>query len=456
MVIKKDLKKLFIILPNYIKNILLDHQKKNEIIEIILDIGQRPQLRFMESSEYLNTKIVSWQDIDFCTKQISKFNSTNRAGIEKTLHRISCLRNRDGLIIGLTCRIGRTLFGTINILRDLMELNKSILIIGRPGIGKTTIIREIARVLSSEMNKRVVIVDTSNEIGGDSDIPHSGIGNARRMQVPSYKLQHDIMIEAVENHMPEVIMVDEIGTETEVAAAQTISERGVQLIGTAHGRCLENIIKNPTLTNLIGGIQSVILSDEEAKKRGTQKTILERKGLPTFEIIIEINKKNVFTIHQNVNEAVDLLLKNKKFTAETRELLFSNKIIIKHKNITSETKPIVISNFINTSTKLKTKKQLKSKILKINLLNKFENKKIFIYCYAMSFTKIQKIFQTFGLEILSTKNLSKATIVLALKSYIKNNKKLCKIAKSKKIPIYTIKKNNVIEIVKTIKLILNS
>ena len=291
MNIDKDLDKLLDNLPFFIQETLNNHSNRDRLIEIIMDLGRQPEARFTTGPEYLSQKIISWQDLDYTTKRVSKFSNENRAGIERTLHRISCIRNRQSIIIGLTCRVGRAIFGTICIIRDLLESNKSILILGKPGIGKTTIIREIARVLADEMEKRVVIVDTSNEIAGDSNIPHSGIGRARRMQVAKTEFQHQIMIEAVENHMPEVIIIDEIGTELEALAARTIAEKGVQLVGTTHGNCLENLIKNPTLADLIGGIQYVTLSDDEAKRRGTQKSILERKAYPAFEIIVEINKQ---------------------------------------------------------------------------------------------------------------------------------------------------------------------
>jgi stage III sporulation protein SpoIIIAA len=271
MNIDHDLKKLLNNLPCFLYTYLETHPNKDKLIEIVLDLGRRPEARFTTGPEYLSQKIISWQDIDYLTKRISKFSEENRAGIERTLHRISCIRNRQFLINGLTCRVGRAIFGTISIIRDLLEYRKSILILGKPGVGKTTIIREIARVLSDEMGKRVVIIDTANEIAGDSDIPHSGIGRARRMQVPKTDLQHKIMLEAIENHMPQVIVIDEIGTELEALAARTIAEKGVQLVGTTHGNCLENLIKNPSLSDLIGGIQYVTISDEEAKRRGTQK-----------------------------------------------------------------------------------------------------------------------------------------------------------------------------------------
>merc|ERR1712008_50263 len=275
--------------------------------------------RFTTGSEYLSQKIVSWQDIDYITKRLGQFSVENRAGIERTLHRISCIRNRQLLINGLSCRIGRAVFGAINRIRDLLESEQSILILGKPGVGKTTIIREIARVLSDEMEKRVVVIDTSNEIAGDSDIPHSGIGRARRMQVAKPEFQHQVMIEAVENHMPEVIIIDEIGTELVAIAARTIAEKGVQLVGTTHGNCLENLIKNPSLSDLIGGIQYVTLSDDEAKRRGTQKSILERKAYPAFQIAIEINKQNSWTIHENIKNSIDLILRDTYSVSQIRE-----------------------------------------------------------------------------------------------------------------------------------------
>lgn len=300
-----DFEKLLDNLPLFVQQILKNHSQKKKLLEVILDLGRRPEARFAKGSEYLSRKVMSWQDLDFTLKRIGKFDNDNRAGIERTLHRISCIRNRQSMINGLTCRIGRAVFGTICIIRDLLELNQSILILGQPGRGKTTIIREIARVLSDEMHKRVIIVDTSNEIAGNSDIPHSGIGRSRRLQVPKTELQSQIMLEAVENHMPEVIIIDEIGTELEALAARTISEKGVQLVGTTHGNNLENLIKNPILTDLIGGIQYVILSDEEAKKRRTQKSILERKASPAFQIAIEISEQSHWIIHQNIQDSVD-------------------------------------------------------------------------------------------------------------------------------------------------------
>merc|ERR1719444_519118 len=316
----EDLEKLLENFPFFIRQNLINHPNNDQLIEIIMDLGRRPEARFINHSEYLSQKIVSWQDIDYITKRISRFSNENRAGIERTLHRISCMRNRQSVINGLTCRVGRAVFGSINLIRDLLESGHSILILGKPGVGKTTIIREIARVLSEEMEKRVVIIDTSNEIAGDSDIPHSGIGRARRLQVSKSELQHQVMIEAVENHMPEVIIIDEIGTELEALAARAIAEKGVQLVGTTHGNCLENLIKNPSLVDLVGGIQYVTLSDDEAKRRGTQKSILERKAYPAFQLAVEINDRYIWTIHEDVQNSIDLLLQGNYVVSQIRQL----------------------------------------------------------------------------------------------------------------------------------------
>src|SRR5207248_7909528 len=270
------------------------------LLETVMDLGRLPEARFAGREEILSRREVSAEDIAYVISRIGQFGGDNRAGIERTLHRISALRNRAGKVVGLTLRVGRAVYGTVVIIRDIVESGRSILLLGRPGVGKTTMLREVARVLADDLNKRVVIVDTSNEIGGDGDIPHPAIGRARRMQVRTPANQHAVMIEAVENHMPEVIIIDEIGTELEADAARTIAERGVQLVGTAHGRTLENLIANPTLSDLIGGIQTVTLSDEEARRRGTQKSVLERKAPPTFDVVMEIIDWQRLNVHINV------------------------------------------------------------------------------------------------------------------------------------------------------------
>jgi stage III sporulation protein SpoIIIAA len=290
----------------------------NDLLEIVMDLGRLPEARYRSSERFLSEREVSREDIDYVTGRIGAFGEDNRAGIPRTLHRISAIRNRSGMVIGLTCRVGRAVFGTIAIIRDLVETGKSILLLGKPGVGKTTLLRETARVLADEFRKRVVIVDTSNEIAGDGDIPHPGIGRARRMQVPRPAEQHAVMIEAVENHMPEVIVIDEIGTELESLAARTIAERGVQLIGTAHGNTLDNLMVNPTLSDLIGGIQAVTLGDEEARRRGTQKTVLERKAPPTFDVFVEIQSWDQVAVYQDVASAVDSILRGEAPQPEQR------------------------------------------------------------------------------------------------------------------------------------------
>lgn len=290
----------------------------DDLIEIVLDLGRLPEARYRTSAILLGTAEVTFADIEAVTTHISAFGEDNRAGIPRTLHRISAMRNRSGRVIGLTCRVGRAVHGTISIIRDLVESGKSVLLLGRPGVGKTTMLRETARVLADDVRKRVIIVDTSNEIAGDGDIPHAGIGRARRMQVQRPSEQHAVMIEAVENHMPEVIVIDEIGTELEAQASRTIAERGVQLIGTAHGQLLENLMVNPTLSDLIGGIQAVTLGDDEARRRGTQKTVLERKQPPTFDILVEIRSWEDVLVYTNIGEAVDALLHGDLPEAEHR------------------------------------------------------------------------------------------------------------------------------------------
>src|ERR687888_462753 len=279
------------------------------LLEIVMDLGRIPEARFAGREEILSNREVTAEDLAFVISRIGQFGGDNRAGIERTLHRISALRNRAGKVVGLTLRVGRAVYGTMEIIRDVVESGRSILLLGRPGVGKTTMLREVARVLADEFGKRVVVVDTSNEIAGDGDVPHPGIGRARRMQVPEPDHQHAVMIEAVENHMPEVIVIDEIGTSQEALAARTIAERGVQLIATVHGNTLENLMINPTLSDLVGGIQPVTLSDEEARRRGTQKTVLERKAPPTFDVLIEIQHKDRLAIHKDVAEAVDAMLR---------------------------------------------------------------------------------------------------------------------------------------------------
>ena len=451
-----DLEKLIENLPFFLQEQLNQRNDKDQLIEIILDLGRRPEARFINGPQYLSQKIISWQDIDYTTKRISKFSNENRAGIERTLHRISCIRNRQFLINGLTCRVGRAVFGIISVIRDLLESDKSILILGKPGVGKTTIIREIARVLADEMQKRVIIIDTANEIAGDSDIPHSGIGRARRMQVAKTEFQHQVMIEAVENHMPQVIIVDEIGTELEVLAARTIAEKGVQLVGTTHGSCLENLIKNPPLVDLIGGIQYVTLSDDEAKRRGTQKSILERKAYPAFEIIIEINQQNSWTIHEDVNKSVDLFLRGNFGIGQVRQFYLTEKIKIKcHKSQNHQNSLLNSSNNLNNSFLAPNKNYILRNQLNDQKSLKLQSQKLVIYPYSLSSNLLKEVLLKTGLKFVLTNEIKKASLILGLKKHLKQNFKLINLAKQKNIPIYALNQVSLYQITKIIQLIEN-
>ena len=447
-----DLEKLFEKLPFFLYDHLIRHMYADQLIEIVLDLGRRPEARFPTGPEYLSQKVISWQDLDYTTKRISKFSTENRAGIERTLHRISCIRNRQFLITGLTCRVGRSIFGAISVIRDLLESGQSILILGKPGVGKTTIIREIGRVLADEMEKRVVVIDTSNEIAGESDIPHSGIGRARRMQVAKTELQHQVMIEAVENHMPQVIIIDEIGTELEVLAARTIAEKGVQLVGTTHGNCLQNLIKNPPLADLIGGIQYVTLSDDEAKRRKTQKTVLERKAYPAFEILIEINQQNSWTIHEDVADSVDLFLRNNSGKEQIRQILLPEKVQIKCQNY------YPYSSFLLKSIKTSNSNLIPSERIwtEINKLNskysgQLSSKNLIIYAYSISNNFIKEAMVKMNIRFVLTTDIRKASLIIGLKKHLINNLKLKKLAQQKNIPIYSLNQLSIYQFMKVLQ-----
>jgi stage III sporulation protein SpoIIIAA len=327
-VVTDDLDQLLEVLPPHICDPLQAMQDRRDLLEVVMDLGREPEARLPGREVLLSTHSVREEDIEYVVQRIGAFGDDNRAGIERTLHRISAIRNREGRIVGITCRVGRAVFGTVAIIRDIVESGRSILMMGRPGVGKTTLLREAARVLADDLAKRVMIVDTSNEIGGDGDIPHPAVGRARRMQVPTPSMQHSVMIEAVENHMPEVIVIDEIGTELEAAAARTIAERGVQLVATAHGNTLENLMMNPTLSDLIGGIQSVTLSDEEARRRGTQKSVLERKAPPTFDVVVEIQNWSHVAVHENVAEVIDAILRGQPVVPTVRRRGSNGEVLI--------------------------------------------------------------------------------------------------------------------------------
>ena len=448
MTVNNDLEKLIENLPFFIQEYLSNHNFKDQLIEIVLDLGRRPEARFISGPEYLSPKIISWQDIDYITKRVSKFSNENRAGIERTLHRISCIRNRQFLINGLTCRVGRAIFGTISVVRDLLESEKSILILGKPGVGKTTIIREIARVLADEMEKRVIIIDTSNEIAGDSDLSHFGIGQARRMQVAKAEFQHQVMIEAVENHMPQVIIIDEIGTELEVLASRTIAEKGVRLVGTTHANCLYNLIKNPPLADLIGGIQYVTLSDNEAKRRGTQKSILERKAYPAFEIVIEMNHPNSWTVHEDVKNSVDLFLHGNFKISQFRHFSLIEKIRIKcHRSQNYQ------SYFLINSIKRINKNWLLINQSKDKKFLKLKSKSLVIYPYSISNNLLKEVLLKMGCKFTLTNEIKKASLIIGLRKYLKQNFKLTNLAKQRNIPIYALNEINLYQLTKLVQFI---
>lgn len=425
----EDLEKLLDILPRHVRDALDQFEPSDDLLEVVLDLGRQPEARFPKRFHFLSEDYVTDEDLQYVVSRVGEFGKDNRAGIARTLHRISAIRNRGGKIIGLTCRVGRAVYGTISIIRDVAETGKSILLLGRPGVGKTTMLREVARVLNDELNKRVVIVDTSNEIAGDGDIPHPGIGRARRMQVQSYDTQHNVMIEAVENHMPEVVVVDEIGTEAEAYAARTIAERGVQLIATAHGNTLENLLLNPTLSDLVGGIQAVTLGDEEARRRGTQKTVLERKAPPTFDVVIEIQEIDHFVIHDNVQRVIDLVVRGKPPQPEVR--------VREH----GEVKVIQESNL----TQLEAVEENPGQGL--SLEEEFEAKKgVKIFPYAISRNRLERAVENLHVSAKVVKSWDEADIVLTLKAQEKRNYKKLRELEKRNIRICGIKSNTINQI----------
>ena len=450
--IKGDLDKLITILPDSIQKELYKLENTNDLIEVVLDLGRNPEAHFPGKIIKIDRGLVNQSDLDLIINKLSDFGEDNRAGIEGTLHRISAIKNRKKSIIGLTCRVGKAVFGTTSLIKDLVESESSILLMGRPGVGKTTALREIARVIAEELNKRVLIIDTSNEIGGDGDIPHPAIGRARRMQVSSPENQHQVMIEAVENHMPEVIIIDEIGTELEAQAARTIAERGVQLIGTAHGNNIYNLIKNPTLSDLIGGIQTVTLGDEEAKKRQSKKTVLERGSEPTFSIAVEINSRNCWSIHTNVAATVDLILRGQSSKAQKRTLKSNGEIeiceIINNNFSEKRNLPSFIKLKENNNLAKKPSKEIEFKSI-YSKLN--PNKKINILCWGVSYQVVDQVIRSNQWPVIRSENLEQADVVLSAKKSLSNNQELRCHAKKLNIPIHVIKSSSFHQVERAIK-----
>jgi stage III sporulation protein SpoIIIAA len=487
-----NLDQLLEILPPRIKSSIELCGGLEQLVEIVMDLGRLPEARYFDSTKYLTDDPITKEDLALCVKQVGEFGGDNRAGIERTLHRISAIRNRKGEIIGLTCRVGRAVYGTIAMIRDLVETGKSILLLGKPGMGKTTALREIARVLADDLNKRVVIIDSSNEIAGDGDIPHPAIGRARRMQVSQPELQHQVMIEAVENHMPEVIVIDEIGTELEALAARTIAERGVQLVGTAHGNQLANLIKNPTLSDLIGGIQSVTLGDEEMRRRGLpQKSILERKAQPTFDIAVEMWERYRWAVHDDVAGTIDMLLRDRDPGRQIRSVSDVGEVtttdekpknpeiiknpVVKGWRSSGRMKPIPLDPQLQVKSDIadfngKVNSNSLSELNESNLSEDDEDDvtelgsyaamrdrfgTMNVYLYGVSRHQTEQVIQSINLPIEITKDLDEADLVLALRSQIRTSSKVRQVAEARQIPIHAIKTSTLPQITRALRRVLH-
>ena len=412
-------------LPPHLTAALHDLIDPAQLLEIVLDLGREPEARVPGREVLLSNRPVTAADLDFVANRVGQFGEDNRAGIERTLHRVSAIRNRAGRIVGLTCRVGRAVTGTGEIIRDIVVSGQSILLLGRPGVGKTTILRECARLLADELRKRVVIVDTSNEIGGDGDIPHPGIGRARRMQVRTPLLQHAVMIEAVENHMPEVIVIDEIGTELEAAAARTIAERGVQLIATAHGQTLENLLNNPTLNDLLGGIQSVTLSDEEARRRGTQKSVLERKSPPTFDVLVELQERDRVAIHAPLADVVDAALRGPVPTPRIRVRTREGRVV---SNVTEDAVDRVPAASPMRARASRGRRPMS------------------VFPYGVSRSYVEQSVRDLDLPVRVLGNLDGADFVVTLKNYYRRRPDSLRQAESAGIPVHILKSNTVTQV----------
>lgn len=452
----EDLRMLLAILPTDVRTELEHIGHEDELLEVILDLGRRPAARFTWGERTLREEEVTRAEIEQVVDSVGDFDDDNRAGIARTLHRIAAIRNRKGEVVGLTCRVGRAVYGTIEIINDYVEDGESILLLGRPGVGKTTMLREMARVLSEK--KRVIIVDTSNEIGGDGDIPHPAVGCARRMQVPKPAFQHEVMIEAVENHNPEVIIIDEIGREREAAAARTINERGVQLIGTAHGNTIENLLLNPTLSDLVGGIESVTLSDDEARRRGTQKTVLERRAPPTFDILIEIQDRQRLAIHRDVAAAVDSMLRGQPLGVELRYRDEAGEIKIEQEEAwkvpsaefsrrrggQSQRPPQDSGKYVNkVRVERKADRNQNGQRQAANADGTRRKRTINVFAYGVARNRLKQAAKSLGATINIVDGLGEADVLVTLKSYFRRQKKLITAAENRRVPVYVLRANTV-------------
>jgi stage III sporulation protein SpoIIIAA len=456
--ITDDLDALLGVLPGNIVEAVHKANDYDNLLEIILDLGRVPTARYVQGETVLIQKEITRAELDHVVERIGEFDADNRAGLERTLHRISCLRNRRGHIVGLTCRVGRAVYGTVDIIQDIVESGKSLLILGRPGVGKTTLLREAARILAE--NKRVIVVDTSNEIGGDGDVPHPAVGKARRMQVREPMLQHEVMIEAVENHNPEVIVIDEIGRELEAAAARTIAERGVQLIGTAHGQTIDNLLLNPTLSDLIGGIEAVTLSDEEARRRGTQKTVLERRAPPTFDVLVEIQQRDRFAVHMDIAAAVDALLRGYPLPPEIRSRNAEGKIQIEKIKINPKSRPdsefrIETGNTTGPSgsrrplgTTQPAPTPLTSPVERAEFNPPPESRRtplqaVRVYPYGVARDRLIQAAKRLGVPAVIAKDAGEADVMVTLRSYYRDRQQAIMQAEHRGMPVFVLRTNTV-------------
>jgi stage III sporulation protein SpoIIIAA len=451
--ITDNLDVLLNVLPPEVAHRLTEINRSDDLLEVILDLGRVPTARYIDQEETLSQVEFAHADIEYVVERISAFDTDNRAGMERTLHRIAAIRNRRGEIVGLTCRVGRAVYGTTDIIQDLIESGKSLLLLGRPGIGKTTMLREAARLLAEK--KRVVIVDTSNEIGGDGDVPHPAVGRARRMQVSTPALQHEVMIEAVENHNPEVIVIDEIGRELEAAAARTIAERGVQLIGTAHGNTLENLLLNPTLSDLVGGIESVTLSDEEARRRGTQKTVLERRSPPTFDMLIEIQTRDRLAVHLDVGDSVDALLRGYPIPPEVRSRDEHGEIHIEHsippakRGIGAQKynrQPMEFGKDRSAASFESQARREEPTTMAVEGEAAQEAaalQAVRIYPYGVARNRLVQAARYLGVPAMVVNELEQAQVLVTLRSYYRNRQHPVVDAENRGMPIYVLRANTV-------------
>ncbi|TVU12488.1 hypothetical protein EJB05_46138, partial [Eragrostis curvula] len=456
---EEELRRLLELLPGELRRKVEDHPELPALVEVVMDLGRPPLARFPSGDFLLSHRPISFDDLRHATSQVGDFGADNRAGISRTLHRISAIRNRKGVIVGLTCRVGRAVPGSANLLQDLVKDGGSLLLIGPPGVGKTTVIREIARMLADDYKKRVMIVDTSNEIGGDGDIPHPGIGNARRLQVPNQDMQHKVLIEAVENHMPQAIVIDEIGTKLEALAASTIAQRGIQLVATAHGVTIENLIMNPSLEMLVGGIQSVTLGDEEASRRGVQKTVLERKGPSTFTCAAEIVSKTELRVHRSLEATVDALLAGKLPNVEIRKV--GSKGVVQETPVRKEQLHLGVQedaaqfdgdSLWNARRSLDTAFNLDSAKGHTENSNEAEAS-LNLYAYGISESIALQAIKQLELEdiVALTYNISEADAVIALQSKLKKNSQIQAVVKSQDIPVFFVKTNSLVQISRALR-----